>query len=113
MKFSPVGSEVKLAVHPTLKSVADLLLVFEQIILLDFEFKSVDGERPVTRCLVARVLPSGDLIRLRRDEMGTEPPYRTDEKVLAVAFVASAEMGCHRELGWPMFKRVLDLHAEH
>jgi hypothetical protein len=85
---------------------------FREIWAVDFEFKADPGERPVPECLVARELRSGELIRLWSDEFGSEPPYSIDEDSLFVAFFASAEMGCHRALGWPMPANILDLFIE-
>src|SRR3954452_6242120 len=45
-------------------------------------------------------------------EFGALPPYRIDEKALFVAYYASAELGCHLALNWPMPANVLDLLAE-
>jgi DNA polymerase-1 len=39
-------------------------------------------------------------------------PYPTDPNVLFVAYYASAEIGCHLALGWPVPQRVLDLFTE-
>jgi hypothetical protein len=43
---------------------------------------------------------------------GAAPPYPVDDSALLVAFVASAEIGCHLALGWPLPVNVLDLDAE-
>src|SRR5881392_1512127 len=51
-------------------------------------------------------------IRLWRDKFGVAPPYPTDANVLFVAYYASAEIGCHLALGWPVPQRVLDLFTE-
>ena len=94
---------------------ADLALVllvlsrFEEIWIVDFEFISKDGERPDVVCLVARELRSGRTIRLWRDRLGAEPPYRTDANVLFVCFAATAECACHLALGWPLPANILDL----
>jgi hypothetical protein len=40
------------------------------------------------------------------------PPYPIGPDSLFVAYLASAEMGCHLELGWPLPARVLDLYVE-
>ena len=66
-------------------------------------------------CLVARELRSGELIRLWQDELRRldQPPYGVGDDDLFVAFFASAELGCHRVLGWPMPARILDLYVEH
>jgi hypothetical protein len=48
-----------------------------------------------------------DELRSRRT-----PPYPIDPDSLFVAFLASAELGCHLALGWPLPARVLDLYVE-
>jgi hypothetical protein len=92
---------------------------FEEIWLVDFEFlgRSQHGaDRPGNRqspvCLVAREYRSGRIIRMWETEFGPEPPYRADERVLIVAFYASAEMGCHLALNWPRPVHILDLYVE-
>ena len=57
-------------------------------------------------------LRSGRKLRLWRDEFGSLPPYPTGPDVLFVAYYASAEIGCHLALGWPVPERVLDLFTE-
>ena len=42
----------------------------------------------------------------------SRPPFPTGADTLFVAFVASAELGCFRALGWPMPVRILALYAE-
>jgi len=85
---------------------------YHEIWLADFEFMAGAGERPVPVCLCARELRSGREIRIWRDEFGPLPPYPTGADSLFVAYMASAELGCHLALGWPMPERVLDLCAE-
>ncbi|MDA1101928.1 MAG: DNA polymerase [Proteobacteria bacterium] len=82
---------------------------------MDFEFGVQPGERPEPVCLVARELRSGELIRVWQDELYRldRPPYGTGPEDLFVAYFASAELGCHRVLGWPMPERILDLYVEH
>jgi DNA polymerase family A len=89
--------------------VTPLDLRFEEIWLHDFEFVARPGERPDVVCLVAHELRSGRTLRLWRDELGEQPPYRTDRGVLFVSFVANAECACHLSLDWPLPARVLDL----
>jgi DNA polymerase I len=84
-------------------------LPFEQIWLVDFEFIPQPGERPDVVCLTARELRSRQTIALRRDELGSQPPYRTDDKVVFVRFVANAEVACHLSLNWPAPKNIIDL----
>jgi DNA polymerase I len=90
-------------------SVTELLSLFDEVWLHDFEFVSQPGERPDVVCLVAHELRSGRTHRLWRDKLSKEPPYRTDERVLFINFVTNAECGCHLALDWPMPARVLDL----
>ena len=87
---------------------------FAEVWLADFEFHAPPGECPEVICLVARELVSGRLVRLWHDEIKGlhTPPYRTDPKVLFVAYYASAEIGCHLSLGWPLPANILDLYTE-
>jgi hypothetical protein len=89
-------------------------LPFAEIWAADFEFRAEPGENPEPICLVARELRSGRTIRVWQDELRcmSRPPYPTDASVLFVAFYASAEIGCHLALGWPVPERVLDLFSE-
>jgi DNA polymerase-1 len=86
--------------------------VFREIVLVDFEFRALDGERPEPVCLVAHELRSGRNFRFWRDQMGPEPPYPVGADTLFVAYYASAEIGCHLALGWPVPLRILDLFTE-
>lgn len=87
--------------------------VFREIWVVDFEFRAASGERPDPICLVAQEVNTGREIRLWEDELKTgQCPYSTGHDSLVVAYYASAEMGCHLALGWPMPVNVLDLYAE-
>src|SRR5947209_6107193 len=71
------------------------------------------GERLIPLCLVARELRSGQLVRTWLANGAPElPPYSTGADTLFIAFYASAELGCHLALDWPLPVRVLDLYAE-
>jgi hypothetical protein len=87
-------------------------LPFAEILAVDFEFGAKAGENPEPVCLVAWELRSGRKLRLWRDEFGAAPPYPTSSDALFVAYYASAEIGCHLALGWPVPERVLDLFTE-
>jgi DNA polymerase family A len=93
------------------RSVLDLV-PFQEIWAIDFEFGSHPGENPEPVCLVAWELRSGRRLRLWRDEFSAAPPYATGPDVLFVAYYASAEIGCHLALGWPVPQRALDLFTE-
>jgi hypothetical protein len=89
-----------------------MLDAFREIVLADFEFASLPGERPKPLCMVARELRSGWRFRLWQDQLGSSPQHAAGPGVLFVAYYASAELGCYRALGWPMPQRILDLFAE-
>ncbi len=90
------------------------LAAYREIWLADFEFGCGDGERPQPRCMVARELRTGKLLRLWADELAAlpEPPFAIDARSLFVAYYARAELGCFIALGWPMPARILDLCAD-
>jgi hypothetical protein len=87
---------------------------FRQVWVVDFEFTAPDGERPAPICLVAKELESGRLLRVWKDELRQldGPPYPVGGDCLFVAYYASAEIGCHLALGWPVPAKVLDLFTE-
>jgi hypothetical protein len=85
---------------------------FEQIIYADFEFIARHGEHPDVVCLAWREEPGGQTRCLWRDQLGADPPYRTDDRVLFVSFVANAELCCHLALDWALPANVIDLSAE-
>lgn len=87
-------------------------LPFTEIWLVDFEFQAGDGALPKPVCLVALELRSGRKLRLWQDEFGVSPPYSTGPGTLFAAYYASAELGCHLSLGWPLPERILDLFVE-
>jgi DNA polymerase I len=86
-------------------------LPFEEVWAHDFEFIALPGERPDVVCLSAFELRTGRTINLWRDELGEQPPYRTDDKVAFVNFSGQAEMACHLALGWPIPRNIIDLSA--
>lgn len=87
-------------------------LPFAEVWVVDFEFSAKPGENPEPVCLVAWELRSGRKVRLWRDEFGATPPYPTGRHSLFVAYYASAEIGCHLALNWPVPERGLDLFTE-
>jgi DNA polymerase I len=89
-----------------------MLTMFREVVLLDFEFTNLPGERPVPVCIVAHEMRSGRVFRIFQDQFGPAPPYATGPDVLVVAYYASAELGCYRALGWSMPERILDLFTE-
>jgi hypothetical protein len=87
---------------------------FREVVVVDFEFTALPGERPDPVCLVARELRSGRRFRIWLDGLGPglRLPYATGTDVLLIAFYTSAELGCYRRVGQPMPQRVLDLFIE-
>jgi hypothetical protein len=85
---------------------------YEEVWAVDFEFGAAPGETPTPICLVALELRSERKLRLWHDDFGTSPPYTIGPNALFVAYYASAEIGCHLALGWPVPERVLDLFTE-
>jgi hypothetical protein len=88
---------------------------FDSIWLVDFEFNGAPGDRQHPVCLVAVEFFSGQCIRLwlnPPDQPVTAPPYPIDDRALFVAYFASAELGCHLSLGWPLPANTLDLYTE-
>jgi DNA polymerase-1 len=87
---------------------------FRRVTLVDFEFTAPPGERPRPICCVARDYESGRTTRLWESDLrrALRAPYPVDRDALVVAYYASAEIGCHLALGWPVPEQVLDLFAE-
>jgi hypothetical protein len=87
---------------------------FRRVWAVDFEFGAPPGGRPEPRCVVARELFSGKLVRLWLDggRVPERPPYDTGPDSFFVAYYASAELGCHLALDWPIPVRIVDLYAE-
>ncbi len=87
---------------------------FKEVWLVDFEFRSLPGCIPEPVCMVAVELFSEREIRLWQDELAScpQPPYSIGQNSLIVAYYASAELGCHLALDWPIPLNILDLYAE-
>ncbi len=87
---------------------------FREVWLVDFEFSAPPGERPHPICLVAREWSSSRTLKIWQDKLKRlkEPPYPIGDDCLFVAYYASAELGCHLALEWPLPVNVLDLFVE-
>ncbi len=87
---------------------------FKEIWFVDFEFIAHPGEKPKPICLVALELRTGKKMRVWKDELEKmkTPPYSIDSNSLFVAYYASAEIGCHISLSWPIPENILDLFTE-
>lgn len=91
-----------------------MLPSFREIWCVDFEFESADNENSKPICVAALEVNSGKRVTLFGDELRacSEAPYSTTADSLFVAYLASAELGCHLALGWPLPDNVLDLYVE-
>ena len=91
-----------------------LLSEFQEIWCVDFEFSAPPGNRARPICLVAKEVLTGRTLKYWEDDLRRlqSPPYGIDTKALVVAYYASAEIGCHLALNWPIPVRLLDLCAE-
>lgn len=87
---------------------------FREVWLVDFEFSAPSGELPTVVCLVAWEINSGQKLRYWQDDLVKMklPPYAIGAESLFIAYYASAEMGCHLAMGWPMPVNILDLFTE-
>jgi DNA polymerase I len=92
--------------------VRETLNGFREIWFVDYEFGAGVGAHPIPVCLVAIELRTGRMVRKWFSEFGNTPPYQIGPDDLFVAYYASAELGCHIALRWPMPANVLDLCAE-
>jgi hypothetical protein len=89
-------------------------LDFEHVTAIDFEFYQPDGEVPAPLCAVAIDATTGKVSRWWQDQLYTflAAPYPCGLRDLVVCFYASAEMGCHLQLGWALPENILDLYIE-
>ena len=86
-------------------------LPYRRIWVLDSEF-ATNGNPHRTWCFCGLELRTGCRFELWTDGYQGPPPCLTDRDTLFVAFVASAEIACWQQLGWPTPERVLDLYQE-
>ena len=87
---------------------------FREILALDFEFNQTPGNLPEIRCMVAKELRSGRVIRLWADQLTrlSAPPFGTGSDTLVIAYFSTAELGCFISLDWQLPCCVLDLFVE-
>jgi DNA polymerase-1 len=87
---------------------------YDEIWLVDFEFRVTDGGLPYPVCMVAVEYHSGQTIRIWEDQLHRlgRAPFQTGPATLLVAYYAVAELSCFLQLGWPLPMNVLDLYTE-
>jgi hypothetical protein len=90
-----------------------LCLPYDQLIVLDFEFVSKDGEHPIPVCMGALELRTGKQLVLWKDQFGSTPPFDVSAKTLVIGFSVPAELSCFHALGWQQQPvNVIDLRTE-
>ena len=85
-----------------------------RIVTYDFEYISVDGERPNPVCLVWHDWESGKTHRIWQDELlkMKEPPFDISERTICFTYYYGAEGSCHQALGWEHPTNVIDCFTE-
>ena len=77
------------------------LLPHREVWAVDFELSRASVKTP-SRCVWCLGTKQWTQDPALADEFGAAPPYPTGADVLFVAYYASAEIGCHLALGWPV-----------
>jgi len=85
-----------------------------RIVTYDFEYVSVEGERPNPVCLVWHDWESGETHRIWQDELlrMKKPPFDISEKTICCTYYYGAEGSCHQVLGWEHPNNVFDCFTE-
>jgi hypothetical protein len=85
-----------------------------RVVTYDFEYVSIDGERPKPVCLVWHDWESGETHRIWQDELlkMKKPPFDISEKTICCTYYYGAEGSCHQVLGWEHPTHVIDCSAE-
>ena len=83
---------------------------FPEVWAADFEYRAENGGLPQVHCGVLRELRTDRPVRLLGEQLRRPPAMHPQS--LYVAYYASAEMGCHLALNWPLPRNVLDLYVE-
>jgi DNA polymerase family A len=95
-------------------------LPFAEIWCCDFEYYlgaglangGREGDASTPLCLVALEMRSGRIVRRWQDELGPFAPFRLDADALFIAYMNSAEFGCHIALQWGQPACALDAYVE-
>lgn len=86
---------------------------FKKMYVVDFEFFGDEGEMPHPVCAVMKELRTGDVESVWfHDQATPSPPIFCSDDVLYIAYYASAEIGCHLKLDWPVPANIIDLFIE-
>ncbi len=89
-----------------------MLPTFDEVWVLDTEYRAPRGETPEPVCLAARELVSGRRIELWHDELARMTSSPFDPRALVVSYQAMAEVGVFLALGWEPPPYVCCCYAE-
>lgn len=80
-------------------------------IVLDAEYISCPGEHVIPVCVCARSIVTGKTWRIFYHK-GSKSPFKTDPKIVYIAFSATAEWSFFLSADWALPRSVIDLYAE-
>ncbi len=80
--------------------------------IIDYEYYSGRGNIQHPICYVAKNPTTNELIRHWIDGTETKPEYSIDDKTLIIAYLASAEVGCHIPLKFKIPLYIVDMFVE-
>jgi DNA polymerase I len=87
---------------------------FDELWAIDSEFISDGGDPYRVVCFCGIELRSGRTFKVSGEALKSAfPPFRTDDKSLAIVFAGTAECGSMLSLGWPLPQKMLDLSPEY
>ena len=82
--------------------------------VVDYEFMSTPGNRPIPVCVVGKELTTGIIKRYwLLDEQPERCPFDISMQSLYIAYFNTAEFCCHLALGWGLPKKTIDLFVEY
>ena len=84
-------------------------MTYDNVWLVDFEFRQPQGERPTVICGVYHNVQSGETLKYWQDSMQPPPLGRND---CMVAYYASAEVSVFLAEGWQLPNHIVDFYAE-
>lgn len=80
---------------------------------VDFEFFPDENLNPVPVCVVFQNIGTEEIEKVWLHGENIKCPYPLDGNNNLVAFYASAEIGCHLSLNWPVPENIIDLFPEY
>lgn len=89
------------------------MILTKGIWVWDFEYRTDENFLPIPVCMCAKELLTGKVIKLWLEGTPTSCPDFVTTDAIYTAYNASAELGCHKVLGWPFPSKILDLYIEY